>query len=75
MQDFLPVIAEMHKGLLLKCNSITPTSGKAAYEDYFKSLLHYRKIFQTYVARHSEELHVAIEKAHKNTLMFDKVDG
>jgi hypothetical protein len=75
MADFLPVILEMRQGLVDKCARLTPISSRSEQEDYFNSLVHYRKIFQKYVASHSEELHKAIQKAHTNVIMLDKIDG
>ncbi len=66
MEDFLPVILEMRKGLAEKCARLTPTSSLKEQEDYLNSLYHYKKIFQTYSARHNEDVFKAIEKAYKN---------
>jgi hypothetical protein len=64
--DFIFVLIEMHKGLVVKRDKLTPLSSKIEQEDYLKSLQHYKKIFQTFSARINEELYLAIEKAHKN---------
>lgn len=69
------MLNDMRQGLVEKCNRLTPLSSRSEQEDYLKSLMHYRRVFQTYVAIHSEELHKAIEKAHTNVIMLDKVDG
>jgi hypothetical protein len=73
MADFLPVILEMRKSLAEKCDRLTPQSSKSEQEDYLKSLQHYKKIFQSYSARHNEDLSIAIEKAMKN--VNSMVDG
>jgi hypothetical protein len=75
MEDFFPVLVEMRKGLTEKCARLTPISSRSEQEDYFNSLIHYRKIFNNFVSQHSQDLQKAIEKAHTNVIMLNKVDG
>ena len=66
MEDFLPVLVEMRKGLTEKCARLTPTSSLKEQEDYLNSLYHYKKIFTKFCESHNEDLYKATDKAYKN---------
>jgi outer membrane protein assembly factor BamD (BamD/ComL family) len=59
----LESIIEMRKTLISMNERLTPYSPKIEYQRYLKSLIHYKQLVNTNIARLNEEIDASISKS------------
>lgn len=61
----LETIIELRKTLTSMNEALTPYSDFYQHQRYYESLIHYKKILNTHLARLNQELDMAIEKSYR----------